>query len=314
MTRILVTGGAGYVGSRLVPELLANGYEVRVLDNLMYDQTSLLPHFLKDCFEFILGDIRDRNTVTKALTNVNLIIHLAAIVGAPACKQAPKLAKETNQDATILLKDCVSDSQGIIFASTGSNYGAVDGICSERTPLQPLSEYGATKTAAEKALLESGNAIIYRYATAFGLSQRNRLDLLINNLTFQALKYGQLVIYEAGFRRTFIHVYDIARSFLHAVKHYEQMSGQVYNVGHECMNFTKREVATMIQKKVGCRINYAEVGNDPDQRDYEVSYEKIRATGFKTTIDLKSGIDELVKATIEQAKRFSFDRPGTQMS
>lgn len=296
MTKILVTGGAGYIGSRLVPELLANNYEVRVLDNLMYGQSSLLPFFSNNCFEFIFGDIRDLRTVRKALAGVHFVVHLAGIVGAPACKQDPKLATEVNLDATVLLQDCMTNLQGLIFASTGSNYGSVAGICTETTPLQPISHYGVTKTAAEKVLLESGNSIIFRYATAFGLSQRVRLDLLINDLTFQALKNGRLDLYEAGFRRTFIHVSDIAHSFVHALQHYEQMRGQVYNVGHERMNFTKREVATMIKEKVGCLVNYASIGTDLDQRDYEVSYEKIRATGFETKVDLSSGIDELIKA------------------
>lgn len=296
MTKILVTGGAGYIGSRLVPELLAKNYEVRVIDSLMYGQQSLLPFFSNNNFEFILGDIRDRSTVEQALAGIDFVVHLAAIVGAPACKQDPKLAKEVNLDATILLKSCMSESQGLIFASTGSNYGVVEGICTETTPLRPISEYGITKTAAERSLVDYGDAIIYRYATAFGLSQRLRLDLLINNLAFQALKTGQLELYEAEFRRTFIHVSDIAYSFVHALENYERMNGEVYNAGHERMNYTKREVATMIQKKVGCLVEYANNGTDPDQRDYEVSYEKIRATGFETKVDLSSGIDELVKA------------------
>ena len=296
MAKILLTGGAGYVGSRLVPALLAQNYEVRVLDNLMYGQTSLLPYFFDDRFEFIRGDIRDERTIKNALRGVDLLIYLAAIVGAPACKHDPQLAKAVNQDATILLSTYVSDSQGLIYASTGSNYGAVDGICTEDTLLNPLSEYGVTKTAAERALWGRKNVIICRYATAFGLSERLRLDLMVNDLTFQAIRNKQLVVYEADYRRTFIHVYDIARSIIHMLKFFNFMSGEIYNVGHECMNLTKRSIVAMIQEKVKCLVTYASIGSDPDQRDYEVSYGKIRATGFETKVGLEAGIDELVKA------------------
>lgn len=295
MKKILVTGGAGYVGSVLVPELLRKGYTVRVLDNLMYNSTSLLPYFIFDTFEFIKGDIRDEGVVKEAVDGVDCIIHLAAIVGAPACNKDRRLAEEVNVGGSANIDKARSRSQAVIYASTGSNYGAVDGICTEETPLNPLSVYGITKTRAEQRFMDTGNTIGYRFATAFGLSPRLRLDLLPNDFTFQALKNGSLVVYEKLFKRTFIHVYDMARSFLFAVENFDRMKDEVYNVGNEQMNYTKEEVALKIKERVDYYLYFAEVGSDPDKRDYEVSYEKIREKGFETSITLEKGLDELIK-------------------
>ena len=295
MTKILVTGGAGYVGSVLVPQLFAEGYKVRVLDNLMYRQPSLLPYCIDPKLEFVRGDVRDRESVDAAIKGVDCIVQLAAIVGAPACAKDPRLAEEVNYGSTVLIDQCRDPAQGILFASTGSNYGAVDGTCTEETPLKPLSVYGVTKTKAETALLESGNTLVYRFATAFGLSARLRMDLLINDFTFQAVRNKQLIVYEKGFRRTFIHVRDIARSFVHAIKNYDRMKDNVYNVGHESMNYTKEDIALAVKEKVEYHLHFADVGSDPDQRDYEVSYEKIKAAGFETAVTLSDGINELIK-------------------
>lgn len=292
---VLVTGGAGYVGSVLIPKLLERGHHVRVLDNLMYRQTSLLSYCLNSHFEFVRGDVRDRTALREILTGVDCIIHLAAIVGAPACARDPRLTEQVNYEASLLVDECRSRSQGLIFASTGSNYGAVEGICTEDTPLTPLTTYGITKTKAETALLESGNVVVYRFATAFGLSPRLRLDLLVNDFTFQALKNRQLVLYEKGFRRTFIHVQDMAEAFIHAVENYEKLKDQAYNVGHESMNYTKEDVALAIKRKVDYHLHFSDVGSDPDKRDYEVSFEKIRKTGFEPKVSLEEGIDELIK-------------------
>lgn len=278
--------------------MLGKGYKVRVLDNLMYRQTSLLPYFINDRFEFVRGDVRDRATLRNALDGVDYVIHLAAIVGAPACARDPQLAESVNYEASVLLDECRSRNQGLIFASTGSNYGAVEGICTENTPLSPLTDYGVTKTKAEVALMEAGNVVVYRFATAFGLSPRLRLDLMVNDFTFQALKNRQLIVFEKGFRRTFIHVRDMARAFIHAVENYDQLKDQVYNVGHESMNYTKEEVAVAIQNKIDYHLNFSEIGSDPDARDYEVSFERIRQTGFETEVTLDAGIDELVKGYV----------------
>ncbi|MBI1928724.1 NAD-dependent epimerase/dehydratase, partial [Candidatus Poribacteria bacterium] len=203
--KILVTGGAGFVGSVLLPKLFSKGYQVRVLDNLMYGGQGLLPHFINKNFEFICGDILDGDTVKESISDIDFIIHLAAIVGYPACKKQPELAKAVNLDATVNIDKSRSKNQPIIFASTISNYGAVEtGFCTEDTPLNPLTLYGETKTSAERQLLDSGNVVVYRFATAVGLSPRLRLDLLVNDFVYQSLKNKQLIVYEKYFKRAFI--------------------------------------------------------------------------------------------------------------
>ena len=293
--KLLVTGGAGYVGSILLPKLLEKGYRVRVLDNLMYGGQGLLPHFINKNFDFIRGDIRDINTVRESISNVDLIIHLAAIVGFPACKKHPDLARTVHIDGTVNIDECRSKNQSIIFASTISNYGAVEtSICTEETSLNPLTLYGETKTKAEKLLLDSGNVVVYRFATAVGLSPRLRLDLLVNDFVYQALKNKQLIIYEKHFKRAFIHVTDMARAISFAIENIDRMLDNVYNIGSEAMNFTKEEIALMIKDKIDYFLHFADIGEDPDKRNYEVSYQKIQSLGFKTAISMEETIDELV--------------------
>jgi nucleoside-diphosphate-sugar epimerase len=295
--RLLVTGGAGYVGSVLVPYLLAMGHQVRVLDNLMYGGRGLLACFAERRFEFTKGSILDEARMKQALDGVEAIIHLAGIVGYPACKRDPRLAHEVNLDGTRLIAELRHRDQPILFASTGSNYGAVVGsLCTEDTPLNPLSEYGVTKTAAERHLLDAGNMVCYRFATAFGVSPRMRFDLLINDFVYQAKVNKDLIIYERAFKRTFIHVRDMARAFAFALDHYPAMRDDVYNVGSEEMNYNKEEVALLIKQKIDYYLHFAEIGQDEDQRNYEVSYAKIRGKGFKTEIDMETGIDELIRA------------------
>ncbi|MBI4437478.1 NAD(P)-dependent oxidoreductase [Candidatus Uhrbacteria bacterium] len=294
--KILVTGGSGYVGSVLVPALLRQGYRVKVFDNLLFKQTSLLPHFINPLFEFVHGDVRDVHALARAVEDVDLIIHLAAIVGAPICSAHPELAEAVNYQGTVNLDSVRSSHQPIIYASTGSNYGKVDGICTEDTPLHPLSVYGQTKTKAEEHLKRSGNMIGFRFATAFGISPRLRLDLMPNDFALQALRVGNLIVYQKQVRRTFIHVTDMTRAFLHAIQHYEEMKNEIYNVGHERMNLTKEEVALLVKKFVNYYLHFAEIGSDPDQRDYEVSYEKIRSKGFETQVSMEEGIREVVSA------------------
>ena len=294
--KVLVTGGAGYVGSVLIPHLLNRGYKVRVLDNLTYGGSGLLPHCLNPNLEFIKGDIRDPEAVQEAVWDADVIIHLAAIVGYPACKKNPQLAEEVNLGGTVNLNAARSKGQMVIFASTGSNYGHVaDGVCTEETPLNPLTLYGVTKTEAEKRLLESGNVIVYRFATAFGLSLRLRLDLMINDFVYQAVVNHQLIVYERQFRRTFIHVQDMARSFLFAIDHAGQMRDGVFNVGSEVANLTKEDVALMIRDKVNYFLHFADIGTDEDQRDYEVSFSRIRNLGFNSMIPVEDGVDELIR-------------------
>ncbi|MBI2037825.1 MAG: NAD(P)-dependent oxidoreductase [Candidatus Magasanikbacteria bacterium] len=293
--KILITGGAGYIGSCLIPELLNAGHQVRVLDSLLFGQTSLLPYFINKNFEFIKGDIRNVELVQKAVNNMDVIIHLAAIVGAPACKKDPKVAEEVNFVGTVNVNNARDVSQKLFYASTGSVYGKVEDICKEDLPAKPLSSYGETKLRAEQEVMRKGNAIAYRFATAFGLSSRLRLDLMPNDFVFNALKNKYLVVYDKGFKRTFIHVRDIVSAYMFGINNFENMKNEVYNIGSEKMNKTKEDVANMIREKLNFEILFVDKGiPDPDQRDYAVSYEKIRSKGFDTKISFEEAIDELI--------------------
>jgi nucleoside-diphosphate-sugar epimerase len=299
--KILITGGAGYVGTTLIPELLALDHEVTVFDNLMYGGDPLIPFFRRKKFSFIKGDVRDAGAVKQAVKDNDAVIHLAAIVGFPACRENPDLAKAVNVGGTKNMVDAMSPSQLLLQASTGSNYGKLseltEPICTEESPLKPLSVYGQTKTEAENIAMDAGNTVAFRYATAFGLSPRMRLDLLINELVYMAAKQKYLVIYEANFKRTFIHVQDIARTFTFALENYDKMKGQVYNAGSEKMNMSKKEIAELIAKKTGAYLHFADVGEDQDKRNYVVSYKKINSLGYDITISVEEGIDELVKVS-----------------
>jgi nucleoside-diphosphate-sugar epimerase len=304
--RILVTGGAGYVGSTLVPMLLEQGHRVRVYDSLKFGGHGLLPCCQNRHFELIKGDVTDPDGVKKALEGVDSIVHLAAIVGYPACKKEPQVAQATNVEGTRNLLNFRKADQKFVFASTGSIYGSIpDYICNENSPIGPITLYGETKAAAEEMVLNAGNSVAYRYATAFGASNRMRLDLMPNDFTYQAVKNRNLIVYEGGFKRTFVHVRDMARSIMFALDQWNTMKDDVYNVGHESMNFTKEDVARQVLKHVDYYLHFAEVGTDADKRNYEVSYEKIRAKGFETTIDLDRGVAELVRA----CKLIEFQNP-----
>jgi nucleoside-diphosphate-sugar epimerase len=306
LMRILVTGGAGYVGSTLVPILLEQGHKVRVLDSLRFGGHGLLPCCEYRAFELVKGDVCDDAAVANALADVDAVIHLAAIVGYPACKKEPQVALATNVDGTRTLLKHRRPDQRVLFASTGSIYGSVpDYVCNENTPRAPITLYGETKAEAEQLVLDSGNAVAYRFATAFGVSNRMRLDLMPNDFTYQAVRNRNLIVYEGGFKRTFVHVRDMARSFIFALERWDSVKDDVYNVGHESMNFTKEDVARKILKYVDYYLHFAEVGSDADQRNYEVSYEKIRKKGFETTIDLEPGVEELVRA----ARLIEFQNP-----
>lgn len=294
--KILVTGGAGYVGTTVMPQLLREGHEVVCYDNLLFGGDAILPFFRYPGFSFVKGDIRDKQTLRKSVGNADVIIHLAAIVGFPACRKEPELAESVNVNGTRTLIEVTSNNQLILYGSTGSNYGSVDEICTEETPLNPLSMYAQTKALAEKMLLEERKTIAWRFATAFGVSPRLRLDLLINDFTYKALTQGYLVVYEKHFMRTFIHVHDMGRVFVFGINNHDKMTNQVYNVGNEKMNYSKEQICDLIKKKTGTYIHYADIGEDADKRNYIVSYEKIRDLGYHTTITVEEGIDELVKA------------------
>lgn len=294
--KVLVTGGAGYIGSWLVPELLAKNLEVSVIDSLSFNQTTLLPFFSNRNFSFTLGDIRDESLMKKLVDEADIIIHLAGIVGEPICRVEPDLAESVNSKASIILNK-LRGRKPIIFSSTGSNYGKVTGVCTEETPSNPLSIYAKTKLDGEKAFLETGNVVVYRFATGFGVSPRMRLDLLPNDFCHQAVTSGSLIIYQKNALRTFIHVRDMARAITFAVENFHSMKDNLYNVGHESLSATKEMLAQNIQKYLPkFYVHFAEIGYDPDERNYEVSYAKVRRAGFDTKISLDEGIAEMVKA------------------
>ncbi len=295
--QITITGGAGYVGTSLIPLLLADGHKVCVYDNLMWGGDPILPFFRNPNFSFVEGDVRDKDALATVCKGADVIVHLAAIVGYPACRKDPRLAETVNVDGTRNVIDVTTDDQLVLFGSTGSNYGTVREICTEETPLNPLSLYGETKTLAEKMLMETGRAVAYRFATAFGVSPRLRLDLLVNDFTYKSMTQGYLVVYEGHFMRTFIHVHDMGRSFKFAIDNADKMRGEVYNIGSNKMNHSKKEICELIKSQVdNAYMHYADIGEDADKRNYVVSYEKIHALGYDTTIDVPTGITELTRA------------------
>jgi len=291
--KILVTGGAGYVGAALVPMLLDTGVEVVLLDNFTWGLKPILHFASHDNLEIFSGDIRSVESVREAMKGCDVVIHLAAVVGYPACAADPEKARSVNVDGT---RNLVEEAAGrrLIFASTGSTYGKVQGICTEETPIDPLTLYGSTKWEAEKMVLDKGGVAL-RFATVYGISPRLRLDLLVNDFVYQALANRQIILYEGHFRRTFLHVRDAARSYPLALDRYDEMQGQAFNVGDESMNHTKREIALRIKDYVDFYLHEADVGGDPDKRDYEVSYAKLKALGFAAEVDLDAGLRELVK-------------------
>lgn len=293
---ILVTGGAGYVGTATVSLLLSEGYRVRVIDHLRFGGQAIVPFFANPNFEFMKGDVRNKEDMQRAVRGMDAIIHLAGIVGFPACRKDPELSRDINVNGTKVVVAAAAGKIPVIFASTGSTYGKmIDDICTETTPLNPLSNYGVQKVEAEEIVKKNKKFVIYRFATAFGVSPRMRLDLLPNDFTYRAVREKTLIVYEQHFMRTFIHVRDMARSFLFALHNYSRMEGEIYNVGDNAMNHSKETIGRMILKKVDFYLHFAEVGKDVDQRDYVVSYDKIAKLGFHNTVSMEQGIDELIK-------------------
>ena len=297
--KILVTGGAGYIGSVLVPTLLAKGHAVTVLDSLIHNQASLLDCCINKDFEFIRGDICDEALVSKLIPLFDIVIPLAAIVGAPACKLNPSVTNLVNRDAHMHIVELISSQQIVIFPTTNSGYGIgeKDSYCTEESPLRPISEYGRTKVEVENAFLDKGNAVTFRLATVFGMSPRMRMDLLVNDFTYRAFKDRFIVLFEEHFRRNYIHIRDVTKAFLFGIEQYDLMKGQPYNVGLSSANLTKRQLCEKIKTYVPeLYIHSAPVGEDPDKRDYLVSNAKLEALGWMPDHSLDEGIVELLKA------------------
>jgi len=296
--KILVTGAAGYIGSVLVPTLLKRGYEVIAIDNFMYNQASLLDCCYDEKLTIIRGDARDKELISRCLKNVNAIFPLACITGAPICSKDPVGARTVNLDAVKMILELRSKDQVIIFPTTNSGYGiGQEGVyCTEETPLNPVSLYGSLKLEAEKRILDAGNGITLRLATAFGVSPRMRLDLLVNDFTYRAVTDRFVVLFEANFKRNYIHVRDVAKAFIHCLDNFDKMKDEPYNVGLSDANLSKRELCQEIKKQVpGFYFVESEIGEDPDKRNYIVSNAKFEATGFKPDISLQMGITELIK-------------------
>jgi nucleoside-diphosphate-sugar epimerase len=295
---ILITGGAGYLGSVLTPTLLAAGHRVTVLDNFLFRQHSLADCCAYDEFSVVRGDCRIESVVKPLLAQADVIIPLAALVGAPLCAQDPTAATSVNLDAVRLLCRWASPQQRILFPTTNSGYGigAPDAVCTEESPLRPLSLYGRTKVDAERAVLDRGNSLSFRLATVFGMSPRMRLDLLVNDFVYRAVTDRAVVLFESHFRRNFIHIRDVARAFVHALDHFDVMQGRPYNAGLDEANLSKQELCAVIRRHLP-QFVYVEapIGEDPDKRDYVVSNARLRATGFATEWPLERGIRELIK-------------------
>lgn len=296
MEKVLITGGAGYIGTVLAPMLLEAGCQVTMYDNYMYGAEPLFGFCGHPQLRLVKNDVRNAEALGKAVQGHDWIIHLAAIVGYPACAADPIRANSVNVDGTRNVLKAMSKGQRLLFASTGSTYGKVEGTATEDTPIAPLTLYGRNKRDAEELLKQAGlDHVILRFATVFGASPRMRLDLLINDFVYQAIHNRQIILYEGHFRRTFLHSADAAAVYPFCMKNFEKMRGNTYNVGDESMNFTKKEVAIKIKEHVEFYLHEAEVGTDLDQRDYEVDYSRLRTLGYRSKVSIDEGLKELVK-------------------
>ena len=298
MKKILVTGGAGYIGSILVPELLEKGYAVTVIDNFMYREPSLASVISNPNLNLVYADVRDYGTMKKYISKADVVIPLAAIVGAPACAKDPLVASSINKDATIWLFNQLSNAQQVIMPTTNSAYGSGENnnYCDENSPLRPLSLYAKDKVLVEQELMHNARATSLRLATVFGISPRMRLDLLVNNFVHRALTDKFIVLFEGQFKRNYVHVRDVSRAFCFAIEHPEKMQGEIFNFGLSEANISKQELCEAIKMQLPEFIFLdAPFAKDPDQRNYVVSNEKIERTGMKASLNLSTGIAELIK-------------------
>jgi nucleoside-diphosphate-sugar epimerase len=298
MNNVLVTGGAGYIGSILTENLLELGFNVTVLDNFMYKQSSLNHLCHNPRFNIVNGDIRNLAHVQPLLKDADIIIPLAALVGAPLCNKDVVGADTTNKEAVFMMLDKISKEQRIIMPTTNSAYGSGDenNFCTEESPLNPISKYAIDKVKVEEVLMQRENSISYRLATVFGMSPRMRTDLLVNDLTYRAVNDGYVIIFEGHFKRNYVHVRDVCDAFLHAIYNFDTMKSQIYNVGLSSANVSKLELCEIIKKHVpGFTVVEGEIKKDPDQRNYIVSNAKLEATGFEMMHTLDDGVEELLK-------------------
>ncbi len=296
--RVLVGGGAGYLGSVLCEHLLKAGYRVTAVDNLTYGQHGPFHLCADSQFEFVLGDVRDESLMRRLVKEADILIPLAAIVGVPACSRDPRLARSVNLEAIRLLNRLRSSEQLAVYPTTNSGYGTQSGdvFCTEETPLEPISLYGKLKVQAEQELLDTPNAISLRLATVFGMSARMRLDLLVNHFVYTAVTDGYIVIFEKDFKRNYVHIRDVADCFVHGIENAGRMAGRAYNVGLDAANLSKEELALKIKEHVpNFYIHFSEVGTDLDKRNYIVSNQRLREAGFEARRSLDEGIGELLK-------------------
>jgi nucleoside-diphosphate-sugar epimerase len=298
MKNVLVTGGAGYLGSVLCEHLLAAGHRVTTVDNVAHGQTSLFHLCSNPAFEFVRGDARDERLMKGLVKGADAIIPLAAVVGAGACDRDPALATSLNFDAVAMLNRLRSPAQLMIYPTTNSGYGTKSGetYCTEETPLDPISLYGRTKVDAERDVLDHQNSISLRLATVFGMSPRMRLDLLVNHFVYAAFTDGYIIIFEKHFKRNYVHVRDVADCFVHCLAHSEPMVGRAFNLGLDEANLSKEELALEVKKALPkFFIHFSELGSDPDKRNYIVSNQRLREVGFEARRSVPTGIAELVK-------------------
>lgn len=306
--KILLTGGAGYIGSTLTQDLLDRGYEVTVLDNFMFGQASLNHLCHHTGLTVVNGDVRDRKLMLNLMSYADVIIPLAALVGAPLCGRDPFGATSINKDSVLMMLGLKSPSQRILMPTTNSAYGSGDenNFCTEGSPLNPISHYAIEKVAVERELLEHENVISFRLATVFGMSPRMRLDLLVNDFCYRAVNDRAIVLFESHFKRNYIHIRDVSNTFVHGIDNFEAMAGQIYNVGLSDANLSKLELCQAIKRQIpSLVIIQEEMQKDPDQRNYIVSNEKLEATGWRANVSLDQGLREVIKG-LSYLKKFGY--------
>ena len=296
MEKVLITGAAGYIGSELIEFLLTAGYQVVALDNLMYDKTSLLRYASNPHFSFVKGDVRDHSLLAQLMKDADIIVPLAALVGFPLCDRDPDAAVAINYEANQFIADNKRDDQKVIYPCTNSGYGSNVGVCTEESPLKPVSLYGRTKVQAEESYKGVTNHVTFRLATVFGPAARMRTDLLVNNFVLKTIREKLLVLYECEFMRNYVHIHDVCRAFMFVLDNWEDCKNQTYNVGNDVLNMNKLQLAEKVAEHLPLEIMKAEFTTDPDVRDYEVSSQKIYDKGFECKYDLDDGIKQLINA------------------